>query len=48
MRILEEINKIEKRSEACILLELGVKDNHYKITYGGELLYNVILFLSSL
>ena len=47
MRIVEEIIKIEKRNEACIVIgdlnkhigndDLGVKDNHPKITFGGEL-----------
>ena len=47
MRIYEEIVKIEKRKEGCIILgdlnkhigsdDLGVKNNHPKISFGGEL-----------
>ena len=42
IRILEEIIKIEKRFEACILLgdlnkHIGNDEYHAKISYGGEL-----------
>ena len=46
-RIYEEVLKIQNRKEACIILgdlnkhigndDLGVKDNHPKISFGGEL-----------
>ena len=47
MRIMEELIKIERRHEACILVgdlnkhigndDLGVRNSHPKITFGGEL-----------
>ena len=48
MRIYNEIVKIENRRENCIILgdmnkhigcdELGVKNNHPRISFGGELI----------
>ena len=48
MRIFDEVIKIEKRKESCIILgdmnkhigndEMGVKSNHSKISFGGGLL----------
>ena len=47
IRIFNEIAKIENRSESCIIVgdlnkhigcdELGVRNNHPKVTFGGEL-----------
>ena len=53
-RILKEVNKIEQRKEFTLIIgdlnkhigcdDLGVKDNHGKVTFGGELIRG---FLSS-
>ena len=52
LRIMEEVVKIENRHEACILIgdmnkhigndEYGVKDNHEKISSGGELIRTLL------
>ena len=51
-RVVKDIKTIEDRQEPILLLgdmnkhsgndDLGVKDNHEKISFGGELLYNLI------
>ena len=51
-RILEDIHRIERRNEDIILLgdlnkhvgcdDLGVRDNHAKISFGGNLLHALL------
>ena len=53
IRIYNEIVKIEQRNEACIVIgdlnkhigndDLGVRDNHPKISFGGELVRSLLV-----